>query len=78
MQYPFGGADASRHKKKKTVTELIDSGPCHEDTDYRHTMRVTLSYMSRSPSLRQEMVEHGLLDLKGKEITVDVELSPPN
>ena len=74
-QYPFGGTDASEDKKKKIVTEILDNISYYEDSDFGRTMRAMLFCMSRTPSLRKEMVEHGLLDFpKSHESTVGVEL----
>lgn len=72
-QYPFGGGDASKYKKKKTIMEILDNRSYYEDGDFGRTMRAMLFCMSRTPSLRDEMVEHGLLDFpKGNHITVRV------
>ena len=72
-QYPFGGLNASTYNKKKTVMDLIDNGRFNEDSEFRDTMQSMLRYMSSTPALRKEMVEHGLLDVpKGNNITVDV------
>ena len=75
-QYPFGGLNASTYNKKKTVMDLIDNGRFNEDSEFRDTMQSMLRYMSSTPALRKEMVEHGLLDVpKGNDITVDVNFS---
>ena len=75
-QYPFGGLNASAYKKKKTIMDLLDNGHFYEDSEFRETMQSILRYMSSIPSLRKEMVEHGLLDVtKGNDITVDVNFS---
>ena len=75
-QYPFGGLNASTYNKKKTVIDLIDNGLFNEDSEFRDTMQSMLRYMSSTPALRKEMVEHGLLDVpKGNDITVDVNFS---
>ncbi|KAF6230150.1 hypothetical protein HO133_004489 [Letharia lupina] len=69
-QYPFGGGDASKYKKKKTIMEILDNRSYYEDGDFGRTMREMLFCMSRIPLLRDEMVEHGLLDFpKGNHIT---------
>ena len=74
VQYPFGGAGASKYKKKKTIMEILDSETYYEDADFGRVMRAMLFYMSRIPPLRKEMVEHGLLDApKGNDITVSAD-----
>ena len=74
-QYPFRGADTSGHKKT-TIMKILEPGPFYQDTEFRNTMRGILDYMSRFDLLRNEMVEHGLLDVqKGNEITIDVNSS---
>lgn len=70
VRYPFGGPDASRYKKKKTIKEIIADPSYYEDSDFGHTMRTMLHYMSESPVLRKEMVEHGLLDVSGRNDTI--------
>ncbi len=76
-QYPFGGANASKHKKKKTIIKILDNPSYYEDSDFGRTMRAMLFCMSRTSSLRKEMVQHGLLDppQKGNDIIVSVDLS---
>ena len=75
-QYPFGGIDASKYKKKKTIIDIIDNGPFYEDADFRNSMWTMLSMMSNTPSLRKEMLEHGLLDVrKGNDISINVRYS---
>ena len=72
-RYPFGGKDASKYKKKKTMMDILDNGPFYKDTDFRNSMRAMLWVMSNDPSLRKEMVEHGLFDVpKGDDVPVDV------
>ena len=72
-QYPFGGPDASKYKKKKIIMEILDKSSHYEDSDFGRTMREMLICMSRTSSLRKEMVEHGLLDAsKGNDITVSL------
>ena len=74
-RYPFGGADASKYKKRNTISRLLDNDPRHEDSEYGSIMCEMLLHMSKTPSLRKEMVEHGLLDdPKGNDITTDVYL----
>lgn len=74
-QYPFGGTDTLKHKKK-TIIDIIDNGPFNEDADFRSSMWAMLSMMSNSPPLRKEMVEHGLLDVrKGNDIAANVNFS---
>ena len=74
-QYPFGGTDTSKHKKK-TIIDIIDNGPFSEDADFRNSMWAMLSMMSNSPPLRNELVEHGLLDVpKGNDLAVNVNFS---
>ena len=74
-QYPFGGTDASKDKKKKIVTEILDSMSYYEDSDFGRSMRAVLFGTTQIPSLRKEMVEHGLLSVpKGHETTVSLEL----
>lgn len=73
-QYPFGGTHASKYKKKKTIVEILDNMSYYGESDFGRTMRAMLFCMSRTPSLRKEMVEHDLLDVsKGNEISVSVE-----
>lgn len=75
-RYPFGGQDASKHEKKKTITELLEEGPFYQDTCFRSSMRAVLWVMSTNHLPRKEMVEHGLLDeSKGNDDTVGVNLS---
>lgn len=75
-RYPFGGEDASKYEKKKTVMDLLEDGPFYEDTCFRSSMRAVLWVMSNNPSPRKEMVEHGLLDdPKDNDNTVGVNLS---
>lgn len=70
-RYPFGGTDGSKYEKKKTIMEILDNGSYYEDTDFGRTMRAMLFCMSRTPSLRKEMVRQGLLDApKGNDVTV--------
>lgn len=72
-QYPFGGTNASKFKKKKTIMEILDKSSYYEDSDFGRTMHAMLFRMSRTSSLRKEMVEHGLLDApKDNDITVSV------
>ena len=74
-QYPFGGTDASNDKKKKIVTEILDSMSYYEDSDFGRSMRAVLFCTSKCHSPRKEMVKHGLLDVpKGHEATVSTEL----
>ena len=74
-RYPFGGADASKYKKRNTILYLLDDDPSHEDSEYESIMCAVLLHMSKTPSLRKEMVEHGLLDdPKGNDITTNVNL----
>ena len=61
-RYPFGGPDASRLKKKRIIREIIRNPSYYEDSDFGHAMRKMLEFMSGTPALRKEMVEHGLLD----------------
>ena len=75
-QYPFGGANASKHNKKKIIMEILEDGSYHEDRDFGHTMRAMLFCMSRTDLLRKEMVKHGLLDVaKGENVSVSVLLA---
>ena len=76
-QYPFGGSDTPRYKnKKKSIINIIDNGPFNKDADFQNSMWAMLSMMSNNPSLRKEMVEHGLLDVpKGKETAANVKFS---
>lgn len=70
-RYPFGGPDASRYKKKKTIMEILRNPSYYEDSNFGHTMRAMLDFMAGTPALRKEMVEHGLLDAPRRhEITV--------
>ena len=74
-QYPFGGTDASKDKRKEIVLEILDSRSYYEDSDFGRSMRGVLFCTSRCHSPRKEMVEHGLLDVpKGYENTVSIEL----
>ena len=74
-EYPFGGTDASKDKKKIIVNEILESMSYYEDSDFGRSMRAMLFCMSKVPSLRKEMVEHRLLGLpKGHETLVSVEL----
>lgn len=61
-RYPFGGPDASIYKKKRTVREIIVNPFYYGDSDFGQTMRAMLDFMSWTPALLKEMVEHGLLD----------------
>ena len=71
VRYPFGGPDASRYKKKKTIIDIILDPSYYEDSDFGHTMRTMLDFMLHSPTLRKEMVEHGLLnDSRRNDTTV--------
>lgn len=75
-QYPFGGANASKHKKKKIIMEILENGSYHEDSDFGHTMRAMLFCMSKTYWLRKEMAKHGLLDVpQDKNISVGVLLA---
>lgn len=75
-RYPFGGEDAPKDEKKKTIMDLLDDGPFYEDTCFRSSMRAVLWVMSNNPSLQKETVKHGLLDIpKGNDNTVGVNLS---
>ena len=75
-QYPFGGNDTSRYKKKKTIIDIIDNGPFNREADFQNSMWAMLSMMSNNPPLRKEMVEYGLLDVpKGSDIAVNVKFS---
>ncbi|CAD6583169.1 MAG: hypothetical protein ASARMPREDX12_001196 [Alectoria sarmentosa] len=74
-QYPFGGASASKYKKKKTILEILDNGSYYEDSDFGRTMRAMLFCMSKTPSLRKEMIEHGLLDVP-KDSNEDMSEAP--
>lgn len=70
VRYPFGGPDASRHTKKKAIMEIIVDPSYYEDSDFGHSMQTMLNYMSRSPVLRKEMAEHGLLDVLRRNNTL--------
>ena len=75
-RYPFGGEDASKSEKKKTILDLLDDGPFYEDTCFRSSMRAVLWVISNNPSLQKETIEHGLLDVpKGNDNTVGVNIS---
>lgn len=76
VQYPFGGANASKFKKKRTIKKILENVSYYEDSDFGRTMRAMLFCMSKTPLLRQEMVAHGLLDVpKGGNISVGVLLA---
>lgn len=76
MHYPFGGANASKYQKQKTILEILDNASYYEDTDFGGTMRTMLFHMSTVLSLRRELVEHGLLDVpKGNDNAVSITLS---
>lgn len=75
-RYPFGGANASKQKKKEVVMEILENRSYHEDRDFGHNMRAMLSCMSKSYWLRKEMAKHGLLDVpKDNNISVSVLLA---
>ena len=76
MQYPFGGAGASGHRKREIILDSLDSETFDGDGEYGQIMRAMLSSMSNSSLFRKEMLEHGLLDVsKGNDNTVDVDSS---
>lgn len=78
VQYPFDGSGTSRYRNKNTIIEIIDNPSYYEDIDFGRTMRGMLFTMSRTPSLRKEMVAYSLLDApKGNDITVSVESPRP-
>ena len=75
-RYPFGGSDASRYKRKDAILRLRDSDSDHEDSEFGSSMCQLLLYISKNPSLRKEMVVHGLLDVPDdKETLFDVCIS---
>lgn len=80
VQYPFDDSGTSRYGNKKTIMEIIDNPSYYEDIDFGRTMRGMLFTMSRTPSLRKEMVAYSLLDApKGNDITDDWDMleTPP-